>query len=127
MTGKWTASSFSSNSTPISIDESLMKDEVVILLQGKNRFGDAIFSYVKLNLEKLIEMKRSMLRGQDFMPSDFGSVLAAGRGEPSVELRSEMAVRYKMIDKPVNTAPAPQEKPKLPSFAVKYSPNYGDE
>lgn len=126
MTGKWTASSFSSNSTPVSIDESLMKDEVVILLQGKNRFGDAIFSYLKLNLEKLIEMKRAMLRGQDFMPSDYGSVLAAGRGEPSVELRSEMAVRYKMIDKPMTTA-AQQEKPKMPSFAAKYSPNFGDE
>lgn len=126
MTGKWTASSFSSNSTPVAIDESLMKDEVVILLQGKNRFGDAIFSYVKLNLEKLIEMKRSMLRGQDFMPSDFGTVLAAGRGEPTPELRSEMMVRYKMIDKP-NAAAAQPEKPKMGTFAAKYSPGYGDE
>lgn len=101
MSGNWVASSYSSNSTPVAIDEeNLLKDEVVILLQGKNTFGDGIFSYLKLNLKALIELRRAMLQGVDFMPSDFGTVLAAGRGEPSSELKSEMAVTYKMIDKP---------------------------
>jgi hypothetical protein len=34
------------------------------------------------------------------MPAEFGAVLAAGKGEPSPELRARMAKEYNMIDVP---------------------------
>ena len=113
----WVTSAFSRNSTAIEIDEALLDEEVVILLRGKNQFQDAIFSYLKLSLRNLQKLKVALINKADFMPSDFGTVLAAGRGEPSQELRSEMAVTYGMIDRPVQSEK--QTKPKLGSFATK--------
>jgi hypothetical protein len=40
-------------------------------------------------------------------------VLAAGRGEPSAELRSEMAVTHNMVD-----VPRPPPSAAAPSYAV---------
>ena len=42
------------------------------------------------------------------MPAEYGEVLSAGKGEPSAEMRSEMAVAHNMIDvpKPKTIAPA---------------------
>jgi hypothetical protein len=80
--------------------ESDLMDEVVILLQGKNFFGDEIYTYVKLDLNGFRALRDAMINGTDFIPSDFGTVVAAGRGEPSKELRDEMRVQYKMIDVP---------------------------
>lgn len=120
MTGKWTAKSYSSSGTAVTIDETSKNDELVILLQGKNSFSDDIYSYLKLTMEKMYDLRIAMLEGKNFMPSDFGTVLAAGRGEPPQELRSEMAVRYKMIDKPRGKPDADKPtKPKLGSFAPK--------
>lgn len=127
MTENWVASSYSSNSTAVAIDDSLKKDEVVILLQGKNSFGDPIFSYLKLNLGNLIELKRAMINKQDFLPSDFGTVLAAGRGEPSAELRSEMAVTHKMVDRPPTLNANKPEKQKMGSFTPKTPITYSGE
>jgi hypothetical protein len=114
MTGKWTTKAYSSGSTAVTADAT---GELVILLQGKNSFGDDIFSYLKLTMERMFDLRIAMVEGQKFMPSDFGTVLAAGRGEPDNELRSEMAVRYKMMDRPLQTAQS--QKPKLGSFAPK--------
>lgn len=124
MTGKWTATSFSSNSTPVAIDETLMKDEVVILLQGQNNLQSDIFCYLKLTLTHLIELKRAMLEGRAFMPSDYGTVLAAGQGEPSQELRSEMAVTHRMVDRPApkSTQQPTKQKPKLGTFTARFAP-----
>ena len=99
-TSKWVTKAFSRNSTPVTLDEELLDEEVVILLQGKNVFGDPIFSYLKLTLRNLQELKLKMQESANFMPSDYGTVLAAGKGEPSEELRSEMAVTYNMVDVP---------------------------
>lgn len=122
MSGQWTATSYSSNSTSVAVDESLNKDEVVILLQGKNIYKDKVFCYVKLTLRKLIDMKESMLKGENFLPSDFGTVLAAGQGEPSPELRSEMAVTHQMVDRPKQAEPPKPKKPKLGSFTARFAP-----
>ena len=105
MTTKWVTKAFSKNSTPVEIDEELLDEKVVILLQGKNVFGDDIFSYLELTLRNMMEIKNKLVKGENFMPSDLGTVLAAGKGEPSEELRQEMAVKYNMIDVP---RPRPQ-------------------
>lgn len=112
MNTTWKTSAFSKNSTPVEIDESLLLEKVVILLQGKNVYGDPIFTYLQLTLKSLQQLRDKMRKQEDFMPAEYGAVLAAGKGEPSPELRSEMAVTHNMIDVP---------KPKTvaaPAFAV---------
>jgi hypothetical protein len=113
MTTTWKTSAFSKNSTPVEIDEALLNEKVVILLQGKNIYGDQIFTYLQLTLRSLQQLRDKMRKQEDFMPAEYGAVLAAGRGEPSPELRSEMAVTHNMID-----VPKPKLPPPPPSFAT---------
>jgi hypothetical protein len=92
MNTTWKTSAFSKNSTPVELDEQLLNEKVVILLQGKNVYGDQIFTYLQLTLRSLQLLRAKMVKTEDFMPAEYGTVLAAGKGEPSAELRSEMAV-----------------------------------
>lgn len=112
MTNTWKTGAFSKNSTPVEIDEALLNEKVVIMLQGKNIYGDQIFTYLQLTLKSLQQLRDKMRKQEDFMPAEYGTVLAAGKGEPSPELRSEMAVTYNMIEVPKPKAVA------APSYAV---------
>ncbi len=112
MSTTWKTSAFSKNSTPVELDEELLNEKVVILLQGKNVYNDPIFTYLQLTLKSLQQLRDKMRKGDDFMPAEYGTVLTAGRGEPSAEMRSEMAVTHNMIDVPRAKAVAP------PSYAV---------
>lgn len=108
----WKTSAFSKNSTPVELDETLLAEKVVILLQGKNIYGDPIFTYLQMTLKSLQQLRDKMRRGEDFMPAEYGTVLAAGKGEPSPEMRSEMAVTHNMVDVPRAKAAPP------PAFAI---------
>ena len=108
----WKTGAFSKNSTPVELDDTLLNEKVVILLQGKNVYGDAIYTYLQMTLKSLQQLREKMRRQEDFMPGEYGDVLAAGKGEPSAELRSEMAVTHNMIDVPRPKAAPP------PSYAV---------
>ena len=77
----WKTSAFSKNSTPLELDEALLNEKVVILLQGKNIYGDNIFTYLQLSLKSLQLLRDKMRKTEDFMPAEYGEVLAAGRGE----------------------------------------------
>lgn len=112
MNTTWKTSAFSKNSTPVEIDEALLLEKVVILLQGKNVYADQIFTYLQLTLKSLQQLRDKMRKQEDFMPAEYGTVLAAGKGEPSPELRSEMAVTHNMIDVPKPKTVAP------PTYAV---------
>ena len=113
MNTTWKTSAFSKNSTPVELDEALLNEKVVILLQGKNVYGDPIFTYLQLSLRSLQQLRDKMRNTQDFMPAEYGEVLAAGRGEPSAELRSEMAVTHNMVD-----VPRPKPTAAAPAYAV---------
>lgn len=104
MNTTWKTGAYSKNSTPVSVDDTAMDEKVVVLLQGKNVYGDMIYTYLQLTIRSLIDLRNKMLKREDFMPAEYGTVIAAGKGEPSAELRSEMAVTYNMIDVP---KPAP--------------------
>ena len=82
------------------ISEESLNELVVILLQGNNVFGDKIYSYLQLTLRKLYDLKAKMDSGENFNPSDFGTVIAAGKGEPTAEVRSEMAIAHQLVDIP---------------------------
>ena len=128
MTGNWTTKAFSQNSTPVELDDTVLDEKVVILLQGDNSFGDEVYSYLQLTIRQLQKMRQHLVDGSRFMPSDFGTVLAAGKGEPSPELRSEMAVTYGMVDKPgAGVRTTPKKKEKMGSFEVKDVGNFWEE
>lgn len=85
---------------PVQIDEELLDEEVVIFMTGSNVFNDPTYAYIKISLRNLQRLKATMDAGEKFMPSDFGTVLAAGKGEPSEEIKAEMALSYNLVDIP---------------------------
>ncbi|MCX7092018.1 MAG: hypothetical protein NTY50_01010 [Methylobacter sp.] len=96
--------------SPHKFDE-LFKDEfAVILLQGKNSFGNVIYSYVQVALPNIKKLYSALNSSEDFSPSDFGTIIAAGEGEPSDELRAEMAITYKTLQ-PITPATFPPVTP----------------
>ena len=82
------------------ITEDQLNELVVVLVVGKNMFGDDIFSYVQLPLVRFKDMAVKMMRNENFKSSDYGTVLAAGRGLPSAELKKEMRDTYNLFDIP---------------------------
>lgn len=106
----WVPQAYSKNSTPVQIDEALLDEEVVIYLAGRNVFNDPTYVYLKLTLRNLQKMKMAIDANEKFLPSDFGTVLAAGKGEPSDEVKAEMALTYNLVD-----TPRPVGRPKVNS------------
>jgi hypothetical protein len=76
--------------------ETLSREEIVMLMQGKNENGERIFCYLQLSVLQLRELKNRIVHGENFQPSDFGAVLVSGSGDPSEELRAEMAAKYNL-------------------------------
>ena len=111
MSSNWRTPGLSDNASSVTVDEHLLDEEVVVLLQGKNEFRQGLYAYVKLALRQLEKMHDVMVSGKKFMPSDFGEVLAAGVGYPNEELRSEMAVKYNMMDVPEPKGPTIPPQP----------------
>ncbi len=82
------------------ISEEMLNQEAVMLLYGSNMFGDRVYSYVKFTLKSFMTMRQAMVKGESFNPSEYGTVIAAGRGEPTVALKDEMRVQYGLVDAP---------------------------
>lgn len=93
---QWTTKD--TNSTP-DFAELFKEDYAVLLLRGKNNFGDHIYSYVKISLPNMKRLYEDMSAGRPFNPSDFGEVVAAGTGEPSPDVEAEVAAAYPVIGK----------------------------
>lgn len=99
MTTQWNTRSLGKGDHPIVTDaQGLQEGTVVILMQGKNTFGDRIYSYLKITLEDLKRMQAAVQKGEPFNPSDFGTVVAAGKGDPTDEVKAEVASMYKVLD-----------------------------
>jgi hypothetical protein len=114
MTTKWTTQNVppdANGSAPAA--KPLGEQFVVLLLYGKNSFGDKIYSYLKITLNDLQNLKNAIRSGQPFSPSDFGTVIAAGRDEPPENIRREIASTYQVVNTAAPAAPAasiPTEK-----------------
>lgn len=111
MSGNWITKALGkSEGFDKAISDASLDELVVILLQGRNAFGDSIFAYLQLTLRALHDLKAKLDASEDFKPSDYGTVLAAGKGEPDQQLKDEMLVKYQLVDvaqpppKPVSTA-----------------------
>ncbi len=98
MTTKWTSKSVTGSDSGSPPPGTFGDQFVVLLLFGKNSFGDKIYSYLKITLANLPRLKSAILTGQGFNPSDFGEVVAAGKGEPVEAVRNEIASMYQVLD-----------------------------
>ena len=86
--------------SPLGVD--MGEKSVVLLLYGKNNFGDKIYSYLKITLSALQDLRNAVQTGNGFNPGDYGTVIAAGKGDPTEEVRAEVAASHQVID---NRAP----------------------
>lgn len=103
----WSASGFGNNVSPNLVKDEFLDVEIIILLQGDNMFGNPVYSYLQATGRNLKEMFAKMQSGENFKPSDYGTVLAAGSGEPTDEVREEMKNTYNMVDVPAPRIPKP--------------------
>ncbi|TAE79746.1 MAG: hypothetical protein EAZ74_05855 [Alphaproteobacteria bacterium] len=97
---EWNQKEISQNALVGDEEDLLSKEDIVMLMQGKNPYGERIYCYLRLSINNLRRMKEAIINKEKFMPSDFGEVLAAGSGQPAPELRAEMAVTYGMMQTP---------------------------
>lgn len=111
----WSASGFGKYVSPELVSDEFLDTVIVILLQGNNIFGDTVYCYLEITGASLKKVFACMQKGENFKPADFGTVLAAGRGEPSDDVRDEMRREYNMMD-----VPKPKPNIKIPSFQPKY-------
>lgn len=119
MTTQWHSNAVN-NGSSVNSDKgdkltSLMEENVVLLMQGKNNFGDKIYSYLKISLSDLPKLRSAIQGHEPFNPSDFGSVVAAGQGVPTDEVKAEIAAMYNTLEpskltQPATPAPPPEEK-----------------
>jgi hypothetical protein len=106
MATQWTSNALSGGGGGLPPGDELDSKSLVLLLYGKNSFGNKIYSYVKITLGNLKKLKAAIDLGKGFMPSDFGEVLYAGTGEPTDAVRTEMKALYQVMDSQKKAASA---------------------
>ena len=115
MSAKWSSQVIGKTGTDFG---ELLKDEyAVILLQGKNVFGDMIYCYLKVGLHEINKLNAALNGDTSFNISDYGTVVAAGKGLPTEEVKAEIAITYPMLAQPkvmklpaAETPAKPEEK-----------------
>lgn len=68
------------------------KELTILLILGRNIFGDDIYTYLKLPYAQIENVKKQLDSGQNFTPSHYGTVLAAGRGKPNPDITEEVGL-----------------------------------
>jgi hypothetical protein len=92
MSTKWSAEVL--NSGGVDFDD-LFKDQFAILLmRGKNVFGDFIYCYLKANIKQLKELNQMLKADKEFVITDYGTVVAAGKGDPPDDIKAEIALAF---------------------------------
>lgn len=112
MSAKWSSSILKKSGVDFG---ELLKDEyAVIMLQGKNTFGDMIYCFLKVALPDIQRLQLALQAGKGFNASDYGTVVAAGKGEPPDDVKAEIALNYPMLESPrpmhIPPAAVPTEK-----------------
>lgn len=116
MSTKWSSEALGKDG---SVDfAALLKDEsTVILLRGKNVFGDLIYCYLKITYGDIAKLQEAVGAPGTFNITDFGSVIAGGKGEPPPEVEAEIALTYPMLEKPKPISfGSPSAKPAQPAL-----------
>ena len=76
--------------------EALGNEEIVVLLGGFNNFGDRIYNYITMKSGDYDELRMRIRLGGRLDVRDFGEVIAAGKGEPTEEVRQAIEEKYQM-------------------------------
>ena len=69
------------------------KTVCVLLVRGEAPDGTPIYAYVGVRADKLEEFMKAQELGT-FYPEEFGVVIEAGEGEPTLEVRTRMEQDY---------------------------------
>ena len=89
MKGSWVTKALG-KSPPVDNFGGVENSTATLLIQGRNTFGDEIYTYLKVSLNQIDEVKLQLTSGENFVPSHYGTVLAAGRGKPSDDIKREV-------------------------------------
>ena len=65
-----------------------------MLLRGKNVFGDFVYCYLKVSYPDIARLDAAISGDESFNLHDFGTVLAAGKGEPTKEAKAEISILF---------------------------------
>ena len=94
MSTKWSSETLGKNGGRSDFS-SLLKDESrIMLLRGKNVFDDFVYCYLKIAYPDIARLDAAISGEESFNIRDFGTVLAAGKGEPPDEVKAEIAASY---------------------------------
>lgn len=98
MAGNWVAKALG-KTQPVQADDasSVQSEPTMLLIQGRNTFGDDIYTYVRLPMNRIDDVKKHLSTGQNFVPGHFGTVVAAGRGKPTPDVTEEVGIPEFMI------------------------------
>ncbi len=66
---------------------------IVVLIRGADMDDQPIFAYVRLTADRLPAFYEAQQAGH-FDPEAFGTIIEAGYGEPSRELKTRMETEY---------------------------------
>lgn len=90
----------------------LPSDEALVFVQGENTSGDAVYAYIQLPVDRVEDLRERLVTGEQFVPSELGTVIAAGRGQPTEEVKAEIAEHQSMIyyDPPTLRRPEPRTR-----------------
>lgn len=86
--GSWIAKALG-KTQPVEEVTNVQRGMALLLILGRNTFGDDIYTYMRLPMQDIDKVKEIISSGQPFVPGHHGTVIAAGRGIPSPEVRAE--------------------------------------
>lgn len=100
MSTKWNTQIIGQSGGSTDFGDLFKDDYAIVFLQGKNTFGDLVYCYVKVMLPDIKKMHAILEADAGFNPNDFGTVVTAGKGSPTEEVKLELAMQFPMLDKP---------------------------
>lgn len=69
-------------------------EDLVVLVQGKNAFNDKIYCYIRIPHAQFDEFKRQLQSVSSFDLREYGTIIAAGRGDPTKEVQVEITKEF---------------------------------
>lgn len=98
MAGNWVSKALGKTQAVTTDDSAHAQSAMTsLLIQGRNSFGDEIYAFIEMPMGRIEEVKKHLTTGQNFLPSHYGTVVAAGRGKPSPDVIDEVGVPQYMI------------------------------
>ena len=96
MSTKWSAETLGKNGGKPDFGALLKDESRILLLRGKNIFGDFVYCYLKIAYPEIKRLEEAMDSTEEgtFNLNDYGTILAAGKGEPPPEVKAEIATTY---------------------------------